>query len=109
MSDSLINFFNNKKNIFIINNCLKSGLNFINKNDNKTSILHQEIIVFTGSLDNFTRSEVKNVVEEYGGIFSKSITHNTTMLVVCSGGGSKKIKAKIMNIKTLFIELTKKF
>ena len=101
MSESLINYFNNNNNINMIQNCLKSGLNFVNGINIKTSILNKEIIVFTGKLNNITRLEAKNIVEDNGGLFSNNISNKTTMLITGTSGGSKIIKAKKMKIKIL--------
>ena len=50
--------------------------------------------VFTGTLQNFTRTEASEKVLAAGGKVSSAVSKNTDYLVAGEGGGSKLDKAK---------------
>jgi len=46
--------------------------------------------VFTGSLDDFTRSEAQELVERHGGSATSSVSGNTDYLVIGDNPGQNK-------------------
>ena len=58
-------------------------------------------IVFTGTLNNISRSEAKNIAENNGGVVVNSISKNVDYLVAGDKPGSKKNKALEIGIKIL--------
>lgn len=59
-------------------------------------------IVVTGALEHFSRKDIETTINQLGGKLQKSITNNTSFLLI--GGehiGSKYQKAKEMNIKII--------
>jgi DNA ligase (NAD+) len=59
-------------------------------------------VVFTGSLDAFTRSEAQDVVERHGGSATSSVSGNTDYLVVGDSPGQRKRDAADENdVETL--------
>ena len=59
-------------------------------------------VVLTGKLTNFSRDEIKKLIETNGGKISSSISSKTTYLVAGSNmGPSKKEKAEKLNIKII--------
>ncbi|MEX2673163.1 MAG: BRCT domain-containing protein [Phycisphaeraceae bacterium] len=55
-------------------------------------------VVITGSLDNFTREELRSLLQELGAKVTTSVTRNTDILVVGDEPGSKFEKATQLNV-----------
>jgi DNA ligase (NAD+) len=111
VAKSIVDFWGNKNNIKIVNNCLEKGL-FIKKKDEVSSeLLIGKIFVFTGSLELMNRNDAKRMVEVAGGITKNTLTKKTTYLIAGNNTGSKLDKAKQLDISILseegFLELLK--
>ncbi|MCX8061673.1 MAG: NAD-dependent DNA ligase LigA [Anaerolineales bacterium] len=67
--------------------------------------------VVTGSLQRFTREEVKNFIEKLGGKVTESVSRKTDYVLVGENPGSKLEKARTLNIPILdeakFLEMAK--
>ena len=103
IADSIYNFFQSEINRNIIERLRNHGLNFeeyelIEKKESKIS---GKTFVFTGTLENFTRNEAKEIVEKLGGKVSNSVSKKTDYVVVGKDPGSKYEKAKQLGIKIL--------
>ncbi len=55
-------------------------------------------IVFTGQLDEFSRSQAKELVRKHGGIFTSSLSSKTDFLVAGKNAGSKLIQARQLGV-----------
>ena len=55
-------------------------------------------IVPTGTLENFTRSDIKAAIEANGGKFGSSVSSKTTYVLVGENPGSKYTKGKSLGI-----------
>ena len=60
-----------------------------------------KIFVFTGALEQFSRSKAKEMVEKFGGRASESVSKNTDYVIAGPGAGYKKRKAKELGIDIL--------
>ena len=112
MADSIIKYFSDEKNINIINECLSFNLNFNSFRVIQSTVLKDKSFAFTGSLKNYSRSQVSEIVESYGGYFSSSLNKKTDYLIAGNKSGSKLSKAKSLGIKILnekeFLDLLEK-
>ena len=71
-------------------------------NKNVSSILVGKSFVISGVFANFSRDELKKLIESNGGKISSSISSKTSYLVAGSNmGPSKKEKAEKLNIKII--------
>jgi len=113
ISRSVKSFFNNRKNLKIISELKKSGLNFklsddIYKQQNETTFT-EKTFVLTGTLSKYTRDEAAARITELGGKVTPSVTTKTDYLIAGEKAGSKLTKAKALGINILsendFIEL----
>ncbi len=99
-------FFENKNNLEMINE-LKNYVNIITEsdsdnNENTENILIGKSIAFTGSMYNQTRKEAEQIAEKLGAKISKTISKQTSYIVVGADPGSKLEQAqKFENIKIL--------
>ena len=55
-------------------------------------------IVLTGDLNNYTRTQLTNILEEFGAKVTSSVSKNTDLVIVGENAGSKYNKAKELNI-----------
>ncbi|MEK6734602.1 MAG: NAD-dependent DNA ligase LigA, partial [Pseudomonadota bacterium] len=94
-------FFSDSKNCQIIDN-LKEFIHIDDYIDltNQTE-LSGKTIIFTGSLENMTRSEAKAKAESLGMKVLSSISKNTDFVIVGSEAGSKLAKAKELGLKVI--------
>ncbi len=58
-------------------------------------------IVVTGTLKNFTRDEIKQVIEQYGGRAASSVSSKTDFVLVGEKPGSKLQKAQQLGVPTV--------
>ncbi len=63
--------------------------------------LEGKIFVITGTLDLFSRTEIKELIESLGGKTSSSVSKNTDYVLVGDSPGSKFDKARDLGIKVL--------
>ncbi|MCB2219345.1 MAG: NAD-dependent DNA ligase LigA [Bacteroidetes bacterium] len=104
IADSIMSFFRKHQNILLIKRLREKDLNFELKNTTliKTNKLDGKIIVASGKLENFTRDEIKQVIEENGGVPSSSVSSRTTLLLAGENVGPNKLnKAKELGIEII--------
>lgn len=113
MAQSIIEYFNDKKNINYVANLLANGViiskqTTINKQQGK---LFGQSFVLTGTLGSMTRDQAKEKIRALGGEINESVSKNTTAVVAGENPGSKYNKAKKLGVKILvekdFLQLVK--
>ena len=60
-----------------------------------------ELVVLTGSLSSFKRSEAQKLIEARGGVCQSSVTTKTTLVVAGEDAGSKLEKAQKLGVKII--------
>lgn len=100
LSINIVNYFKDEKNIEEINELRKLG---VNMTYNGKKIIEDENFkdkkfVITGSFDNISRDEIKEFIEERGGLTSDSVSKKTDVVLVGEAPGSKRDKAIDLNI-----------
>ena len=99
---SIHSFFSGESNRAIVERCLASGVTLENPPTlSESTPLEGKTFVFTGSLEKFTRSEAKEMVEHMGGRAGGSVNQKTDYLVAGPGTGSKKTKAEELGVPIL--------
>lgn len=105
IADSIVNFFHEEHNQRVIEKLKKQGVKMSAVKEEKSSALIEVVagkrFVFTGGLDNFTRSEAKEKVLSAGGKVSSSVSKNTDYVVAGESTGSKLEKARELGLKIL--------
>ncbi len=101
VANSIINFFSNKVNLIIIENCLKNGVVFDNIKLNISKKFSEKRFVFSGTFKNIKRKLAQEQIEKNGGFVSSSISKNTDFLILGESPGSKLKKAKKLEIPIL--------
>ena len=99
---SIHSFFSGESNRAIVERCLASGVTLENPPTlSESTPLEGKTFVFTGSLEKFSRSEAKEMVEHMGGRAGSSVSLKTDYLVAGPGTGSKKTKAEELGVPIL--------
>ena len=109
----IVDWFNQDRNKQILEKLKAVGVWPSNTRKNENNVeklpLENQVIVVTGTLEKFSRIEIKDTIEKLGGKTSSSVSKNTSFLLVGENPGSKFDKAKELGIKILneseFLEL----
>ncbi len=99
---SVIEFFQNEKNLEIIERLKSYGVQFelsAEKLENQTELLKGSTFVVSGVFEKVSRDELKKLIEDNGGKVGSSISSKTSYLVAGDKmGPSKRTKAEGLNI-----------
>ena len=105
IAESVLSFFALEPNKITIERLKYEGLNFeVIQNDQvqKKQLFEGKSIVVSGVFSNFSRSELKQLIEELGGKNVSSISSKTDLLIAGNQmGPAKKKKAEALNIPML--------
>ncbi len=103
IAESVIRFFENSENQYLITRLVNHGLNFkAAKREAKGIELEGKIIVISGVFEIHSRDELKALVEAHGGKIGSSVSAKTTFLLAGSGiGPSKLSKAETLGVPLL--------
>tara|TARA_E500000081_G_scaffold144014_1_gene164324 strand:- start:11 stop:1312 length:1302 start_codon:yes stop_codon:yes gene_type:complete len=102
VSRNLLEFFGNHENVSLINRFIELGLNLVpDEAILKNGLLSEKIVVITGKLSNYSRDQLKNILENKGAKVQNSLSKKTNYLIVGEDAGSKLIKAKELNIEII--------
>lgn len=100
IAKSITDFFNEEKNIRIIEELKELGLNMtytgpkVEINDN----FYNKTFVVTGTLKKYTRQEIEATIESLGGKSSSSVSKKTSAVIAGENAGSKYDKAQSLGI-----------
>ena len=99
---SIVEYFNNTKNIELINDLKSFGLNMYHEKEQvENHIFNNKTIVLTGKLNIYSREQATLIIEKLGGRVSSSVSVKTDFLVAGEDAGSKLKKANELNIKVI--------
>ncbi len=104
IAENILNFFNEKHNLDVIEKLRKAKVNFEEFeliNENKNQSLKDLTFVLTGTLKNYTRSEAKKIIEELGGKVVSAVSKKVDYVIAGDSPGSKLDKAKKLGIEVL--------
>lgn len=104
IAENIVNFFNDEKQLILIEELFNAGVvikyskNEIKTNENFTN----KTIVLTGDLNNYTRTELTNLLENFGAKVTGSVSKKTDLVIVGENAGSKLIKAKELKVQIMY-------
>jgi len=101
MAESIVDFFKDKRSIRMIAKLRDAGLNFREESPAGHSALAGKTFVFTGTLENYSRSQAQKLVRSLGGNVSSSVSRNTDFVVVGKDAGSKFEDARSLGVRIL--------
>lgn len=104
IAQNIRDFFDDERNIQIINRLRAYGLQFSQdkKATTENQVLSGKTIVVSGVFENFSRDGIKQVIEDLGGKNASSISAKTDFVVAGDKmGPEKKKKAESLGVKIL--------
>ncbi|WHH59257.1 NAD-dependent DNA ligase LigA [Petroclostridium sp. X23] len=113
MAQSAVNFFMQEQSIDTIEKLKAAGVNMESKNkkERKDNRFEGFTFVLTGTLSKYNRSQATEIIENYGGKVSGSVSKKTTYVLAGEEAGSKLDKAAKLGVKVIseqgFEEMTK--
>ena len=109
---SVHNFFQNPRSLEIVERLKLAGVKMAVDGDNAENLDENfagKIFVLTGKLEQFTRDEAAEQIENRGGRVSSSVSKKTDFVVAGTDAGSKLTKAESLGVKVLSEDEFKEF
>lgn len=104
IAQSIITFFTKPENKELIDRLKEFGLQMESTGQLivESNILNGMRVLATGKLSNFSRDEIKETIEQFGGKPVSSVSKQTDLMVVGENAGESKLeKARSLNIKMI--------
>lgn len=101
LAESICAFFKNEENLNIISRLKDLGLNmeYQGEEEKFDERITGKKFVITGTIEDYSRDELKEIIESYGGKTSDSVSKSTNVVIVGDAPGSKATKAQELNIE----------
>lgn len=102
IAGSVVSFFQNEKNLRIVNKLREHGLQFqMEEEELISNIFEGKKFVLTGTLPTYTRKEAAELIEKHGGKTASSVSGNTDYVLAGESAGSKLDKANKLGVPVL--------
>ena len=102
IADNIYNFFKQEQTIDLIERLKKSNVNMSYlKEDSNDERFYGKVFVLTGSLEKYTRDEASEIIENFGGKTSNSVSKKTDFVLAGEDAGSKLRKANGLGVKVI--------
>ena len=100
IAQSIVDFFSSEENQKTIDGLKSLGVNmyYTGEKIEEKEEFADKTFVITGTLTNYTRDEMKSIIESYGGNVSESVSKKTDVVIVGDAPGSKFTKAQSLGI-----------
>ncbi len=103
IAESVVSYFKNEANRSVVEKLRAAGVRL--EDEERIVPTEQPFVgmrfVVTGRLERFSRSQVQDLIKQYGGAVSGSVSKNTSYLVAGEGGGSKLADAQRLEVEVL--------
>ena len=102
IANSIYSFFNQEQTIDLINKLKEANVNMnYLKEESEDERFYGKTFVLTGSLEKFTRDEASEIIENFGGKTSSSVSKKTDYVLAGEDAGSKLKKANELGVKVI--------
>lgn len=102
IANNIYEFFKQEQTIDLINKLKNANVNMkYLKEDVNDERFYGKIFVLTGSLEKYTREEASEIIDNYGGKTSGSVSKKTTYVLAGEDAGSKLRKANELGINII--------
>ena len=117
IAQAIIDWFNRSSNQQVLRKLKESGVwpsvETKTEADHENLLLTELVFVLTGKLKDYTRGEIKQIIQSLGGKVTGSVSSNTDYVLVGEDPGSKRDKAQELGINIIsedeFREMIKDF
>lgn len=94
VAQSIISFFANPANQELVTRLQEAGISFVYKSEQSSASLEGKTFLITGTLPNYGRKEMENLIMQHGGKILGSVGKQLNYLIVGENPGSKLDKAQ---------------
>lgn len=101
VASSVVEYFLDEFNLEQIERLKQLGIDPKFEQKTVKGVFAGRVVVLTGSLENYTRSEAGKLIEDNGGTIASGISKAVNLVLVGSDAGSKLDKAKKLNIEII--------
>ena len=101
MAQSVVEFFSHKESIDLIERLKTYGVNTVSKKEVKGNIFEGKTFVLTGTLPTLSRKEASDIIEQFGGKTSSSVSKKTDYVLAGEDAGSKLKKANDLGVTVI--------
>jgi DNA ligase (NAD+) len=101
VSASIREFFDEPKNLALVERLRKAGLTFKGRKKQRATTLAGKTFVLTGTLERHTRDQAKKLIEDAGGKVAGSVSKKTDYVVAGAEAGSKLDKARELGVSVV--------
>lgn len=103
VANSVVDFFSQNENKAIIRRMMTAGVEIthVTTTDTEIETFVGKTFVLTGTLEQFTRRDAKEMIESAGGKVTNTVTRNTDYLICGTSPGSKLDRARALGIKII--------
>ena len=100
IAKSIVDYFQKEDNKIIIERLKQYGINmnYLGQKIIKDETFYGKTFVLTGTMTEYKRDEAKNLIENYGGKTSSSVSKKTDVVIAGADPGSKYDKAVELGI-----------
>ncbi|HHY83571.1 MAG TPA: NAD-dependent DNA ligase LigA [Clostridiales bacterium] len=106
MVRDILDFFSREENIRLIKKLKDAGVNMNSKSAGKKgdNRFEGKTFVLTGTLPGMTREEATELIQNYGGKVSGSVSRKTSYVLAGEEAGSKLVKARDLGVPVISLE-----
>lgn len=102
MADSIVLFFESVQSQDLIKRLKDAGVNTQgSKKELQDNRFEGKVFVLTGTLPTYSRQEAANIIEDFGGKTSSSVSKKTDYVLAGEEAGSKLTKAESLGVKII--------
>ncbi|MCX5633863.1 MAG: NAD-dependent DNA ligase LigA [Phycisphaerae bacterium] len=101
LAKSIYEYFRDSNNLKIVDKLIAAGLNPQYTKSQQSDKLAGKTFVVTGTLANFSRSQIEQTIKENGGKLSSSVSKKTAYVLAGAEPGSKLDKAQQLGVKII--------
>ena len=101
LAKSIYEYFRDSNNLKVIDKLITAGLNPRYKKSKQSDKLANKTFVITGTLENFSRTQIEQTIKENGGKVTSNVSKNTDFVLAGAEPGSKIDKANQLSVKVI--------